>query len=77
MQPKYSLKTGGVRYWSNIWICDTGASSHSSNDALGAKNIQNSGILSLGHTGEAVKTMKTIDIPGQFVTKDGSSVEGS
>ena len=61
-----------IRYESDIWICDTGASSHSTNDATGAKNIQDSGSPCLGHTGEAMKAVKTIDVPGQFVTKDGS-----
>ena len=61
-----------VLYESDIWICDTGASSHSTNNATGAKNVQDSGSPSLGHTGEAMNAVKTIDAPGQFVTKDGS-----
>ena len=61
-----------ILYVSDIWICDTGASSHSTNNATGAKNVQDSGSPSLGLTDEAMKAVKTIDVPGQFVTKDGS-----
>ena len=61
-----------ILYESDIWISDTGASSHLTKDATGAKNIQDSGSPSLGHTNEAMKAVKTIDVPGQFVTKDGS-----
>ena len=69
MEMPTSFKT---LYESNIWICDTGASSHSTNDATRAKDIQASGTPSLGHTGEAMNAVKTIDVPGQFGTKDGS-----
>ena len=31
----------------NIWICDTGASSHLTNNLSGVKNVQDSGTLSL------------------------------
>ena len=57
----------------DISICDMGDSSHSTNDTLGAKNIPNSGSPSLGHTREAVKALKTIDSPGQFLAEDGGS----
>ena len=56
----------------DVWICDTGASSHSTNDNLGAANVKESGSASLGHTGSAVKATCTIDLPGQFAAKDGS-----
>ena len=61
-----------ILYESDICISDTGASSHSTNDATEAKNVWDSGSPRLGHTGEAIKAAKTIDVPGQFVTKDGS-----
>ena len=35
----------------DIWICDTGASSHSTNDKSGAVNERNNGSASLGHAG--------------------------
>ena len=56
----------------DIWICNTRASSHSTNKLSGAKNVQDSGTPSLGHTGAAVKATKIIDLPGQFVNNDGS-----
>ena len=60
-----------ILYQNHIWICDTGARSHSTPYRLGARNIRDSGSASLGHTGEAVKATNTIDIPGQFVARDG------
>ena len=56
----------------DIFICDTGASSHATNSKKGAKNIRMNGSSSLGHAGEAVETKMTIDIPGQFIGLDGS-----
>ena len=58
-----------ILYEGNIWICDIGASSHLTNDASGAKNVRNSGSPSLGHTSEAVKAYKAIDLLGQFMAK--------
>lgn len=60
-----------------IWICDTGASCHSTYSPVGATNIRNSGISTVGHVGQAVATTKTIDIPGRFVSRDGTrSMDG-
>ena len=59
-----------ILYQNDIWICDTGASSHSTPYRLGARNERASGSASLGHAGEAVKATSTIDLPGQFVAKD-------
>jgi hypothetical protein len=56
----------------DIWICDTGASCHSTYSPVGAINIRNSGISTVGHVGQAVATTKTIDIPGRFVSRDGT-----
>ena len=56
----------------DIWICDTGASSHSTNNSSGGQNVKDTGSVSLGHAGEALKATKTIDLPGQYVTKDGT-----
>lgn len=56
----------------DIFICDTGASSHATNSKKGATNIRMNGSSSLGHAGEAVETKMTIDIPGQFIGLDGS-----
>ena len=53
----------------DIWICDTGASSHSTNKKSGAKNERNTGSASLGHAGQAFKATMTVDLPGQYVTK--------
>ena len=60
-------------YQNDIWICDTGASSHSTNKKTGAENEKESRSASLGHAGEALEATSTIDLPGQFMTKDGSS----
>jgi hypothetical protein len=56
----------------DIWICDTGASCHSTYSPVGAINIRNSGISTVGHIGQAVTTTKTIDIPSRFVSPDGT-----
>ena len=53
-------------------ICDTGASCHSTNSIAGSKNVEASGSESIGHAGKALKSMKSIDIPGQFVKSDGT-----
>ena len=58
----------------DIFICDTGASSHATNNKKGATNIRVDESSSLGHAGEAVETKLTIDIPGQFVSLDGAQV---
>ena len=60
-------------YSDDIWICDTGASSHSSKSNNGAKNVKANGSQSLGHAGKAVEATNTMDLPGQFIGKDGSS----
>ena len=59
-------------YSDDIWICDTGASSHSSKSNNGAKNVKANGSQSLGHSGKAVEALNTIHLPGQFVGKDES-----
>ena len=56
----------------DIWICDTGASCHSTNSLQGATNIRNSGISTVGHAGVPITTTKTINIPGKFVSRDGT-----
>ena len=56
----------------DIWICDTGASSHSTNNSSGGPNVKDTGSASLGHAGEALKATKNMDLPGQYVTKDGT-----
>ena len=65
--------TFDLLYSDDIWICDSGASSHSAKNKRGAKNIKESGSQSLGHTGKAVEALNTMDLAGQFVDKDGSS----
>ena len=57
----------------DIWICDTGASCHSTYSLLGATNIRSSGVSTVGHTGEPITTTKTINIPGRFVSRDGTN----
>ena len=64
--------TFDILYKSDVWICDTGASSHSTNNYTGATNERECGSSSLGHMGSAVKASKTIDLPGQFVSRDGT-----
>ena len=34
--------------------------------------MKDTGIVSLGHVGKALKATRTIDLPGQYVTKDGT-----
>lgn len=56
----------------SVWICDTGASNHSSNSKVGARNERQTYSSSLGHAGEAVEAKCVVDLPGQFVSKDGA-----
>ena len=60
-------------YSDDIWICDTGASSHSSKSNRGAMNVTANGSQSLGHSGKAMEATNTMKLPGQFIGKDGSS----
>ena len=60
-------------YSDDIWICNTGASSHSSKSNSGAKNVKANGSQSLGHSEKAVEVTSTMDSPVQFIGKDGSS----
>ena len=55
-------------YESDIWFGDSGTSSHSTNNKMGAVNKRLFGSASLGHTGEAAKATSTIDVSGQFGT---------
>ena len=55
----------------NIWICDSGASNHSTNSDAGARNKRETTSASLGHVGQAVKATSSIDVPGYFLGKDG------
>ncbi len=59
-------------YESDIWISDSGTSSHSTNNKTDAVNERQVGSVSLGHTREAVKATTTIDVSGQFVAQDGT-----
>ena len=61
-----------ILYQSDIWICDTGASSHSTNNRSGAKTERDSGNTSLGHAGHSVEVTSTIDLSDQFLARDGS-----
>ncbi len=61
-----------ILYESDIWIGNSGNSSHSTNNKTGTVSESLFGSASLGHTGEAVKATGTIDVSGQFVTHDGT-----
>ena len=61
-----------ILHCSDIWICDMGASCHSTNSIAGSTNVRSCGSDSIGHAGKALRSMKTIDIPGQFVKSDGT-----
>ena len=61
-----------IIYQNDIWICNTGALSHSTNSKIGAGNIRYSGSASIGHSEQAVKAENTINLAEQFVSRDGS-----
>lgn len=61
-----------VLFEEDVFICDSGASNHSSKSKVGARNERPTNSSSLGHAGEAVEAECTIDLAGQFVAKDGS-----
>ena len=56
----------------DIWICDSGASSHSTKSEKGARNKKDTSSTSVGHAGPAIKATSSIDVPGRFLAKDGS-----
>ena len=56
----------------NVWICDTGASTHVTWCNKGARNVRDTMVYSLGHTGSAAESTALIDIPGVFVNKHGN-----
>ena len=57
----------------DVWICDTGASTHVTRCNVGARNVRDMMVYSLGHTGSAMESTALIDIPGVFVDKDGKT----
>ena len=62
----------GVLYQSEIWICDTGVFSHSTNNRSGSKKEKDSGNRSLGYAGAAVEATSTINLLEQFMARNGS-----
>ena len=59
----------------DVWICDSGASCHTTNNLNGAVNKRRGGSSSVGHTGGAVTAEWTVDIPGRFVSADGCNLQ--
>ena len=57
----------------NVWICDTGASTHVRWCNSGATDVSDTSMYSLGHAGSAMDSTALIDIPGVFVTKSGDA----
>ena len=53
-----------IIYQNDIWICDTGASSHLTNSKIGANNVRDSGSVSFRHSIQLVKAEMTIDLAG-------------
>ena len=60
-----------ILHQENVWICDTGASTHVTWNNKGAKNIRDTMMYSLGHAGSAMESNALIEIPGVFVNKIG------
>ena len=56
----------------DVWICDSGASCHSTNNSAGAVNVRASDVKTYGHHGDAVPAEKMVDIPCQHIYKDGT-----
>ena len=56
----------------STWICDSGASCHSTNNLQGTSNVRRGGMSTVGHAGAAVSATHTVDIRGHFKPKDGS-----
>ena len=57
----------------DVRICDTGASTHVTRYNVGAKNVRDTMMYSLGHSGSAMESTALIDIPGVFMSKDGKA----
>jgi hypothetical protein len=71
MMTKLDMRTPfEVLYKSDVWIGDTGLSSHSIYNTWGAMNKRQCGSVSLGNAGKAVKATTTINVSSQFVTQD-------
>eukprot|EP01082_Thalassiosira_pseudonana_P000326 g56.t1 g56 contig1:128372-129499(+) len=63
----------GMLQDNDTWICDTGATGHSTSNNIGARNAREAVSVSLGNAGQAIKAQSVIDIAGQFVNNDGTS----
>ena len=62
--------TMAILHQENIWICDTGASTHVMWNNKGAINVRDTKMCSLGHVGSAIESTALIDIPGMFLNKE-------
>ena len=62
-----------ILHQENMWICDTGASTHVTWSNKGARNVRDMMMYSFGHAGSAMKSNALIDIPGVFVNKGGEA----
>jgi hypothetical protein len=61
-----------VLYGNDVWICDSGGSTHSTKHRAGFTNESEGGSEILGHVGVALQTKSTCtcNLPDQFVSKD-------
>ncbi len=57
----------------DIWICDSGASCHSTHNKIGAENERIGGVANVGVTGDAIPCSSTIDLSGRFWSRDGKA----
>ena len=55
-----------ILHQENIWICDTGVSTHVTWNNKGAMNVHDTTMYSLGHVGSAMESTVLIGIPGYF-----------
>ena len=61
-----------VLYEKDVFIADSGASSHSTFTKEGASEEKQDQTATIGHSGEAVESTSTLTLKGQFVDKRGN-----
>ena len=61
--------TLAILHQENVWICDMGTSTHVTWSNKCTRNVGDTKLYSLRHTGGAMESTAVIDIPGVFMTK--------
>jgi len=60
-----------ILHQENVWICNTGASTHVTWSNKDARNAHDTQVLSLRHMGEAIESIAMLSIHGVVMSKNG------